>query len=409
MLCFVKHIRLRERTFWGQLRVVAAMKLQLKVFTQLHRRKQRWRGWYVNLNALISCMHAEESTERLCREGVNIGSSKVVNIASFISIRMPLFFCSFRLFPQVSDYVRAIEASKKEAAAFADAVESLTVEHNATMEQLADAHAQMALTAAADALEILEESEASGNRSERGAAAQIVVSEAVKGTAVKPMAMAAGEGEGEASAPAIVVEKKRGTAAAARAMAAEEGEEVARAEPSPEALQLAEHEELRARTAQLTKELETARTETVAVQKALREKTERAESEAKKTKNEMKRLREELHQAQSEKDYTAKVSVDVVDVSMKKSRNDRGVSVLVLSRTLSCAQSMYLWTTQPYITSSLSCTLISFPFFFFTELGFNPRRTRSCQRRCDGARVSGGRAGRRGPSGSRCIGWRLAK
>ena len=169
-------------------------------------------------------MHAEESTERLCREGVNIGSSKVVNIASFISIRMPLFFCSFRLFPQVSDYVRAIEASKKEAAAFADAVESLTVEHNATMEQLADAHAQMALTAAADALEILEESEASGNRSERGAAAQIVVSEAVKGTAVKPMAMAAGEGEGEASAPAIVVEKKRGTAAAARAMAAEEGE-----------------------------------------------------------------------------------------------------------------------------------------------------------------------------------------
>jgi len=54
-----------------------------------------------------------------------------VNVALYNLSRMILFLF-FVCSPQVSDYVRAIEASKKEAAAFADAVESLTVEHQSS-------------------------------------------------------------------------------------------------------------------------------------------------------------------------------------------------------------------------------------------------------------------------------------
>ena len=76
--------------------------------------------------------------------------------------------------------MRAIEASKKEAAAFASAVESLTLEHNAAMEQLADAHAQMALATGTDALETREQNEGddSGYRVRVGAG--VVVTGEVK-------------------------------------------------------------------------------------------------------------------------------------------------------------------------------------------------------------------------------------
>jgi len=223
--------------------------------------------------------------------------------------------------------VRAIEASKKEAAAFAIAVESLTLEHNATMEQLADAHAQMALAAAADALETMEENEGNENGGVRKGADAVVLDEdnaglaramvtnddiAVSAPAMATIEVAAPtitttDEDNVETAPAMVTEEDE--VETASIMVTEEVKEgsAAPTESSPHALHWQELQEVRESNLQLAKELENVRAETITMQAALRENAERAEHDLKKVKDEKKSLRDDLSHARSKEANTAKV------------------------------------------------------------------------------------------------------